>query len=260
MDIQEVLLRYKNGELTLEEAESYFRREPFEELEYAKLDTHRKTRSGFAEVIFCSGKADEHLLQIFRRLYDAEGEVLGTRASLHQYDLVRQVFPQVQYDEISRILKIEKEGKERIGKVAVCTAGTSDIPVAEEAAQTAEFFGSRVERIYDVGVSGLHRLLSRLDVIQSANCVVAVAGMEGALASVLGGLVSNPVLAVPTSVGYGASMHGLSALLTMINSCANGIAVLNIDNGYGAGYMATQINRLAVRGGKELPEKTAEIK
>lgn len=260
MDIQEVLLRYKNGELTLEEAESYFRREPFEELEYAKLDTHRKTRSGFAEVIFCSGKADEHLLQIFRRLYDAEGEVLGTRASLHQYDLVRQVFPQVQYDEISRILKIEKEGKERIGKVAVCTAGTADIPVAEEAAQTAEFFGSRVERIYDVGVSGLHRLLSRLDVIQSANCVVAVAGMEGALASVLGGLVSNPVLAVPTSVGYGASMHGLSALLTMINSCANGIAVLNIDNGYGAGYMATQINRLAVRGGKELPEKTAEIK
>ena len=260
MDIQEVLLRYKNGELTLEEAESYFRREPFEELEYAKLDTHRKTRSGFAEVIFCSGKADEHLLQIFRRLYDAEGEVLGTRASLHQYDLVRQVFPQVQYDEISRILKIEKEGKERIGKVAVCTAGTADIPVAEEAAQTAEFFGSRVERIYDVGVSGLHRLLSRLDVIQSANCVVAVAGMEGALASVLGGLVSNPVLAVPTSVGYGASMHGLSALLTMINSCANGMAVLNIDNGYGAGYMATQINRLAVRGGKELPEKTAEIK
>ena len=246
MDIQEVLLRYKNGELTLEEAESYFRREPFEELEYAKLDTHRKTRSGFAEVIFCSGKADEHLLQIFRRLYDAEGEVLGTRASLHQYDLVRQVFPQVQYDEISRILKIEKEGKERIGKVAVCTAGTADIPVAEEAAQTAEFFGSRVERIYDVGVSGLHRLLSRLDVIQSANCVVAVAGMEGALASVLGGLVSNPVLAVPTSVGYGASMHGLSALLTMINSCANGIAVLNIDNGYGAGYMATQINRLAL--------------
>lgn len=260
MDVQEVLLRYKNGELTLEEAESYFRREPFEELEYAKLDTHRKTRSGFAEVIFCSGKADEHLLQIFRRLYNAEGEVLGTRASLHQYELVRQVFPQVQYDEISRILKIEKEGKERIGKVAVCTAGTADIPVAEEAAQTAEFFGSRVERIYDVGVSGLHRLLSRLEVIQSANCVVAVAGMEGALASVLGGLVSNPVLAVPTSVGYGASMHGLSALLTMINSCANGIAVLNIDNGYGAGYMATQINRLAVRGGKEQPEKTAEIK
>ena len=216
-------------------------------MEYAKLDSHRKLRSGFAEVIFCSRKADEHLRSIFRRLYEEEGEVLGTRASMEQYELIRRDFPQVSYDPISRILKIEKEGKERIGKVAVCTAGTADIPVAEEAAQTAEFFGTRVERIYDVGVSGLHRLLSRLETIQSANCVVAVAGMEGALASVIGGLVANPVLAVPTSVGYGASMNGLSALLTMINSCANGIAVLNIDNGYGAGYMATQINRLAER-------------
>lgn len=247
MDAQEVLIRYKNGELSLKEAEGYFRREPFEELEYAKLDSHRKLRSGFAEVIFCSRKADEHLRSIFRRLYEEEGEVLGTRASMEQYELIRRDFPQVSYDPISRILKIEKEGKERIGKVAVCTAGTADIPVAEEAAQTAEFFGTRVERIYDVGVSGLHRLLSRLETIQSANCVVAVAGMEGALASVIGGLVANPVLAVPTSVGYGASMNGLSALLTMINSCANGIAVLNIDNGYGAGYMATQINRLAER-------------
>ena len=247
MDAQEVLIKYKNGELSLEEAEGYFRREPFEELEYAKLDSHRKLRSGFAEVIFCSRKADEHLRSIFRRLYEEEGEALGTRASMEQYELIRRDFPQVSYDPISRILKIEKEGKERIGKVAVCTAGTADIPVAEEAAQTAEFFGTRVERIYDVGVSGLHRLLSRLETIQSANCVVAVAGMEGALASVIGGLVANPVLAVPTSVGYGASMNGLSALLTMINSCANGIAVLNIDNGYGAGYMATQINRLAER-------------
>ena len=175
----------------------------------------------------------------------------GTRASQQQYELVKSALPQVSYDPVSRILKIEKEGKEHIGKIAVCTAGTADIPVAEEAAQTAEYFGSHVERIYDVGVSGLHRLMSRLEQIQSANCVVAVAGMEGALASVLGGLVANPVLAVPTSVGYGASMNGLSALLTMINSCANGIAVLNIDNGYGAGYMATQINRLAERNGKE---------
>ena len=135
-----------------------------------------------------------------------------------------------------------------MGKIVVCSAGTADIPVAEEAAQTAEYFGSVVERVYDVGVSGIHRLFSKLDVLQDANCVVAVAGMEGALASVVGGLVSNPVIAVPTSVGYGASMKGLSALLTMLNSCANGIAVVNIDNGYGAGYMATQINRLAVKG------------
>ena len=142
------------------------------------------------------------------------------------------------------------EDKKRYGKVAVCTAGTADIPVAEEAAQTAEYFGSNVERIYDVGVSGLHRLLAKLETIQEANCVVAVAGMEGALASVLGGLVGRPVIAVPTSVGYGANLHGLSALLTMINSCANGVAVVNIDNGYGAGYLATQINRLAQGGGQ----------
>ena len=147
-----------------------------------------------------------------------------------------------------KILKIEKNDKKLTGRIAVCSAGTADIPVAEEAAQTAEFFGTYVDRIYDVGVSGLHRLLSKMEVIQKANCVVAVAGMEGALASVLGGLVKNPVIAVPTSVGYGASMGGLSALLTMINSCANGVTVVNIDNGFGAGYVATQINRLA--GGK----------
>ena len=201
---------------------------------------------GFAEVIFCARKADEHLLKIFTRLYEQDGEVFGTRASEHQYELIREKFPEVVYDPLSHILKIEKKDKKRIGKIAVCTAGTADISVAEEAAQTAEYFGANVERIYDVGVSGIHRLLSRLDTIQSANCVVAVAGMEGALASVLGGLVDKPVIAVPTSVGYGASMNGLSALLTMINSCANGIAVVNIDNGYGAGYIATQINRMGV--------------
>ena len=159
---------------------------------------------------------------------------------------MKEKFPEVQYDLVSRILKIEKPDKIHEGKVAVCTAGTADIPVAEEAAQTAEYFGTHVERIYDVGVSGMHRLFSRLEIIQDANCVVAVAGMEGALASVMGGLVSRPVIAVPTSVGYGANFHGLSALLTMINSCANGIATVNIDNGYGAGYLATQMNRLAL--------------
>lgn len=170
---------------------------------YAKLDTHREIRSGFAEVIFCARKADEHLLKIFTRLYEQDGEVFGTRASEHQYELICEKFPEVVYDPLSHILKIEKKDKKRIGKIAVCTAGTADISVAEEAAQTAEYFGANVERIYDVGVSGIHRLLSRLDTIQSANCVVAVAGMEGALASVLGGLVDKPVIAVPTSVGYG---------------------------------------------------------
>lgn len=245
METREILKKVKSGEITLDEAEQFFRREPFQEMGYAKLDTHREVRSGFPEVIFCSGKADEHLLRIFGKLYEENGEVFGTRASKEQYDLLKEVYPEVQYDSISHILKIEKPGKKREGLIAVCTAGTADIPVAEEAAQTAEYFGSYVERVFDVGVSGIHRLLSRLEVIQKANCIVAVAGMEGALASVLGGLVDKPVIAVPTSVGYGASFHGLSALLTMINSCANGVATVNIDNGYGAGYLATQINRMA---------------
>lgn len=245
MDTRTMLEQVKKGEISIEEAESYFRKAPFEELGYAKLDTHRRVRSGFPEVIFCSGKPDAYLQDIFLKMYEAEGEVFGTRADKDQHALVAKVIPEIQYDEISRILKHEKPDKIRQGGIAVCTAGTADIPVAEEAAQTAEYFGSRVERIYDVGVSGLHRLLSRLEQLQSANCVIAIAGMEGALASVIGGLVDKPVIAVPTSVGYGASMHGLSALLTMINSCANGISVVNIDNGYGAGYIATQINRLA---------------
>ena len=245
MDIHEMLEQVKSGSLSIDEAEKYLKRQPFEEMAFAKLDSHRKVRSGFPEVVFCSRKSDAHLVEIYKKLYEMEGEVLGTRASQHQYEIVKEVLPQVVYDGDSHILKIEKKDKVRIGKIAVCTAGTADIAVAKEAAQTAEYFGSNVERIYDVGVSGLHRLLARLDTIQSANCVIAIAGMEGALASVIGGLVSRPVIAVPTSVGYGASMNGLSALLTMINSCANGISVVNIDNGYGAGYIATQINRLA---------------
>lgn len=247
MDTHEILEKVKEGTLTVEEAEGLFRRQPFEEMEFAKVDSHRKMRSGFAEVIYCSGKADQHLLEIFGRIYRDEGEVMGTRATEEQYRLLKERYPETQYDPLSRIVRIEKEGKKREGLIAICTAGTADIPVAEEAARTAEFFGSAVERVYDVGVSGLHRLLSRLEMIQKANCVVAVAGMEGALASVLGGMVDKPVIAVPTSVGYGANMNGLSALLTMINSCANGIAVVNIDNGYGAGYIATQINRMGVK-------------
>lgn len=258
MEAREILRMFKEGEISLEDAEHFFRRQPFEEMEYAKLDSHREIRNGFPEVIYCSGKADEHFVRIFRKLYEDNGEVLGTRASIHQYELVKDLLPGVVYDEISHIIKIEKKDKRRIGKIAVCTAGTADIPVAEEAAQVAEYFGSKVVRIFDVGVSGIHRLFSKLEDIQEANCVVAVAGMEGALASVLGGLVDKPVIAVPTSVGYGASMHGLSALLTMINSCANGVAVVNIDNGYGAGYIATQINRMGCKG--EVGEETSYTK
>ena len=217
-------------------------------LNFAELDLERKKRTGFAEVVFCPGKKDEFLKNIFTKLYAENGEVMGTRATKEQFEIVKSVLENAKYDEISRIITVRKEKKNLIGNIAVCTAGTADIPVAEEAAQSAEFFGCFVERIYDVGVSGIHRLLSKTELLQKANCVIAIAGMEGALASVIGGLVSVPVVAVPTSVGYGASFDGLSALLTMINSCANGISVVNIDNGYGAAYIASQINFLAERG------------
>ncbi len=227
----------------------------FIDLGFAKLDTDRQRRTGFPEVVFCQGKEDSFLLEIFTRLYEKNGMVLGTRASEKQAELIEKAFPATEtfsgarYDALSRILKLGgRQDGDLVGNIAVCSAGTADLPVAEEAARTAEFFGSKVTRIYDVGVSGIHRLLSRLDELNQANVIVAVAGMEGALASVVGGLVSVPVIALPTSVGYGASLGGLSALLTMINSCANGISVVNIDNGYGAGYIATQINRLAVNG------------
>lgn len=247
MEIKELLRQVRTGEMDPEQAERELKDLPYRDLGYAKLDYHRKLRSGFPETVFCQGKPDEYLVQIFRDLYDRNGEVLGTRADARQYELVRAQVPEVTYDPVSRILKAEKEGKERTGCIAICTGGTADIPVAEEAAQTAEFFGSFVDRIYDVGVAGIHRLLSQRERIQKANCVVAVAGMEGALGTVIAGLVEHPVIAVPTSVGYGANFGGLSALLTMINSCANGISVVNIDNGYGAGYLSTQINRLAVK-------------
>ncbi len=219
-------------------------------MDFSRLDHDRKNRTGFPEVIFCQGKADAFLIDIYKKMYEADGQVFGTRATEEQYQLLKNHIPEIQYDKISRILKavkpdVEAARPELIGNIAVVTAGTADIPVAEEAAQTAEYFGSKVNRLYDVGVSGIHRILSNVDVLNQANVVVAVAGMEGALASVVGGLVKVPVVAVPTSVGYGANLGGISALLTMINSCANGISVVNIDNGYGAGYIATQINRLA---------------
>ena len=222
MDSKSVLEQVRSGAMSVEEAERFFQHKAYEDLGYAKLDTYREIRSGFPEVIYCSNKPDEFLVSIYQRLFAEYGEVYGTRASAEQYELVRKVLPQIQYDAVARTLKYERSDKQRVGCVAVCTAGTADIPVAEEAAQTAEFFGAQVVRVYDVG------------------------GMEGALASVIGGLVRNPVIAVPTSVGYGASFHGLSALLTMINSCANCISVVNIDNGFSAGYIATQINRLAI--------------
>lgn len=247
MDIKKMLNQVKTGEMGIEEAQKILKDLPYEDLGYAKLDHHRALRSGFGETVFCQGKPDEYLVEIYRKFFERDGEVFGTRAVKEQFELVKAAVPEVTYDPISRILKVERNNKERTGCIAVCTGGTADIPVAEEAAQTAEYFGSYVDRIYDVGVAGIHRLLSNRERIGHASCIVAVAGMEGALGTVIAGMADCPVIAVPTSVGYGASFHGLSALLTMLNSCANGISVVNIDNGYGAGYIATQINRLAVK-------------
>ena len=247
MDVKKILEQVSMGTLSPEEAGEMLKNLPYEDLGYAKLDLHRKLRSGFPETVYCQGKPDQYLADIFDTLYRENGEVMGTRATEQQYLLVKERIPGIIYDPVSRILNAEPEGKERKGCVAVCTGGTADIPVAEEAAQTAEFFGCYVDRIYDVGVAGIHRILSKREQITRANCVITIAGMEGALGTVVAGLVENPVIAVPTSVGYGACFHGLSALLTMINSCANGISTVKIDNGYGAGYLAAQINRLAER-------------
>ena len=246
MEIKEILEKLQKNELTIEQAEKEIKNNNYEDLGYAKIDNNRKERTGNSEVIFCQSKPDEFLTKIYTTIYKENGEVLGTRASKEQYELLRKTIPNIQYDNISRILKIEKE-KELVGNIARCTGGTADIPVAEEAAQTAEFFGNKVERIYDVGVAGIHRLLSQREKLDKANCIIAVAGMEGALASVIGGLAKVPVIAVPTSVGYGANFGGLAALLSMINSCSNGIATVNIDNGYGAGYIASQINKASFK-------------
>ena len=252
MTALEVLEQVRDGTLSVEEAEQFFQEKPYEDLGYARLDLHRQTRTGFPEVVYCEGKSDGHLVGIYRRLLQKNGAVMGTRATPHQADVLRESIPDAVYDPLSRILKVQAPGyrpvrEAPVGRIAVCSGGTADLYAAEEAAQTAEFFGAGVDRIYDVGVCGIHRLLSQLGRIRRANAVIAVAGMEGALPGVVAGLIENPVIALPTSVGYGSNMNGLSALLSMLNSCANGVAVVNIDNGYGAGYMAALINRLAER-------------
>ncbi len=215
------------------------------DLDFAKLDIDRIKRRGYCEAVFCECKSNDQLLNIFRSFKEAGSNVLGTRASKEQAQILMEKFADlVQYDETSKTLTLIQNEIEKIGEIAICTAGTGDVPVAEEAARTAQFYGSNVKRYYDIGVAGIHRLFDKLEEIKKANVIVAVAGMEGALASVIAGLVDIPVIALPTSVGYGTGFKGLSALLTMLNSCAEGITVVNIDNGYNAGYSAGQINRL----------------
>lgn len=216
------------------------------DLGFAKLDLQREARCGFPEVVYCAGKTVGQSVQILDVLMDKYDNVIGTRADKAVYDALISRHPVAQYDPLARMVYQHKDKTVVNGDrlISVITAGTSDIPIAEEAALTAEIMGNRVERIYDVGVAGIHRLLARVDDIRQANVNIVVAGMEGALASVVGGLVDKPVIAVPTSIGYGANFHGLSALLAMLNSCAAGVSVVNIDNGFGAGRLADTMNRL----------------
>jgi len=247
-DIKQILEQVASGDRTVEDAWKLLA-EPEADLGFAKIDTDRLRRCGIPEVIYSPGKTAEQIVDIMRALRDAGQDVLATRVSADQWDRVRKEFPEALYDETARLVRIDVTGaREARGLVAVVCAGTSDLPVAEEAAITAETMGSRVERVYDVGIAGLHRLLKHMDVIRSAHAVVVVAGMEGALPSVVGGLIDKPIVAVPTSVGYGTSMNGLSAILAMLNSCVPGISVVNIDNGFGAGVAAAMVNREAVTG------------
>ena len=251
MDVEKLLQQVKEGTVSIEQAQQALKSLPYEDLGFARIDHHRKLRTGFGEVIFCKGKTKEQVAVIFDRLAARDTSVLATKATKEQYEAVLAGCPQAEYQENGGLITLIKEQPQYIGEVAVCTAGTADIPVAEESAATAAFFGANVKRYYDVGVAGIHRLFDKLPEIERANVVIAVAGMEGALAGVLAGMIDKPVIAVPTSVGYGANFHGLSALLTMLNSCADGISVVNIDNGYGAGYLGAQINRLVTGKGEE---------
>jgi NCAIR mutase (PurE)-related protein len=235
-----LLREVRAGRVSVADAVERLRALPFEDLGFAKVDTHRELRTGFPEVIYCAGKTVPQVLQIARRIVKRHHAALATRCCPEVYEAARQEFSDIAWHEAARIMVIGKPRRppKRMKPIAVVTAGTADVPVAEEAAVTAETIGCRVERIYDVGVAGLHRLLGHREKLAQARVIIVVAGMEGALASVVGGLVSAPVIAVPTSVGYGASFEGLSALLTMLNSCAAGVTVVNIDNGFGAGYFA----------------------
>ncbi len=243
--LRELLVQLKSGMMDVESVVHRLKGLPFEDLGFAKIDSHRSIRTGVPEVIFCQGKTIEQIKTIVRSISQHHHNILATRANQEVYDGIRKVTDNCRYHEPARIVVVNPFPIEQMGNIAVVSAGTSDLPVAEEAAVTAEVLGSRVRRIYDVGVAGIHRLLDSCDALFQANVAVVVAGMEGALASVVGGLVSCPVIGVPTSVGYGASFGGLAALLSMLNSCASGVSVVNIDNGFGAGYQGHLINRLA---------------
>jgi len=242
--LEELLLKFKQGEIELGQALDGLRHLPFESLGYATVDHHRSIRQGFPEVIFGQGKTPEHILGIAAKLLERSSNLLITRTNRETYEMLRPLAVEAVFHDSCKAISVQRDktvnGR---GTIAIVTAGTSDIPVADEAAATAEIMGNRIERVFDVGVAGIHRILSHRELLQSVKVVVCVAGMEGALPSVVGGLVGVPVIAVPTSIGYGASFGGIAALLGMLNSCSSNVTVVNIDNGFGAGFVASLINR-----------------
>jgi len=244
-EVEKLLNEVKKGNTSVEKALEILKSFPYTDLGYARIDHHREMRTGYPEIVYCAGKTVSQVSGIFKVMVEKENNVIGTRATREMYDAVKKITAKAVYHNEARIISVQKKKPEAPKtKIAVITAGTSDIPVAEEAAVTAELLGNSVERIYDAGVAGIHRLVDKLPEIRKCRVVIVIAGMEGALASVVGGLVDIPVIAVPTSVGYGANFGGISALLAMLTSCSSGVTVVNIDNGFGAGFSASMINRM----------------
>jgi len=245
-EVEKLLTEVKEGETSIEKALEVLKNFPYTDLGFARIDNHREMRTGYPEIIYCAGKSLEQVTEIFRVMAEKENNVIGTRASQEMYEAVKSISPAAVYYPMARIISLQQKKPEApASMIAIITAGTSDMPVAEEAAITAELLGNKVVRIYDAGVAGIHRLVDKLPEIRNCRVIIVIAGMEGALASVVGGLVDKPVIAVPTSVGYGANFGGISALLAMLTSCSTGVTVVNIDNGFGAGFAASMINKLA---------------
>ena len=245
LELEKILKGISDGSVSVDEAMEKLRNFPYSDLGFARIDHHRELRTGYPEIVYCAGKTHEQVRGIFSVMQEHENNIIGTRAGKELFEYISPFFPAAIYHDVARIISLQRKALvPPATKIAVITAGTSDIPVAEEAAVTAELLGNNVLRIYDAGVAGIHRLVDKLPEIRGCKVAIVIAGMEGALASVVGGLVNMPVIAVPTSIGYGASFQGISALLAMLTSCAAGVTVVNIDNGFGAGFSASRINRM----------------
>ena len=245
VELEKILKGISDGSVSVDEAMEKLRNFPYSDLGFARIDHHRELRTGYPEIVYCAGKTHEQVRAIFSVMQEHGNNIIGTRAGKELFEYISPFFPDAIYHDVARIISLQRKALvPPATKIAVITAGTSDIPVAEEAAVTAELLGNNVIRIYDAGVAGIHRLVDKLPEIRECKVAIVIAGMEGALASVVGGLVNMPVIAVPTSIGYGASFQGISALLAMLTSCAAGVTVVNIDNGFGAGFSASRINRM----------------